>query len=131
MTGTTTVNMETVERYRRMAPQAVGWLLTQAHERNSLAYKEFAEAMGVHWRGRQIGWLLYEVARYCHDHGLPNLSAMVVNAADGSVSEGYWMPGSEDITPHPFPMLPPEQERTAIQAWVAADLRLARDAEVG
>jgi hypothetical protein len=68
----------------------------------TITYAELGKRIGLFplsdWFNLKIAWILYGCATYAHAHGLPMITALVVNSETGQPGKGFW--GLEGIPVH-------------------------------
>ena len=79
------------------AAQAWSLLAFAATNRQTLTYELVGKLTGMHAAG--LGTVLEPIQSYCLEHGLPPLSALVVNKSTGLPGQGFT--GAMDV-PHAF-----------------------------
>ena len=72
------------------------------YERITITYSELGQRIDLFplsdWFHLKIAWILYACATYASEHGLPMITALVVNSETGQPGNGFW--GLEGIPAH-------------------------------
>ena len=77
---------------------------TAPYDRITITYSELGQRIGLapphlsDWFHLKIAWILYACAAYAFEHGLPMITALVVNSETHQPGKGFW--GLEAIPVH-------------------------------
>ena len=82
------------EKVRKAYAELIDIAQKVPYDRITVTYSELGKRIGLFplsdWFHLKIAWILYACATYSFEHGLPMITALVVNSETGQPGKGFW-----------------------------------------